>query len=100
MIELKGKPLTLGAKIFAAVIAIVGLVLKATAAPSLNIDDVLKVAGFIFLIFSPIDVSMWLEKICKVKGENSEYPDSSPRADSRRVGTGCCAEKQPREGRL
>jgi hypothetical protein len=61
--ELKGKPLTLGTKILAVVIVLVGLVMKATVAPDLNIDDVIKSAAFAVLVFSPIDVSLWLENI-------------------------------------
>jgi hypothetical protein len=58
MTELKGKPLSLGAKICGAVIALGSLILKATLLPTLDIDLSLKVAGFIVLIFSPIDLSL------------------------------------------
>jgi len=56
--ELKGKPLTLGAKIVAAGIAIGGLVLKAFWSPSLDIDAVIKTATFVALVFAPIDLSL------------------------------------------
>jgi hypothetical protein len=56
--ELKGKQLTLWAKVSGALIAVVGLGLKATIAPGLPIDDVLKVAGFVVVVFSTIDVSL------------------------------------------
>ena len=58
MIELKGKPLSLGAKILAAVIAVGALILKALVAPDLDIDAALKVAGFIVLIFGTVDLSL------------------------------------------
>ncbi len=61
--ELKGKPLSLGAKILGALIAVAGLALKATIAPDMPIDAVLKVAGFGVVIFASVDVSLWLEKI-------------------------------------
>ena len=56
--ELKGKPLTLGAKIIAAGIAIGGLVLKAFWSPSLDIDAVIKVSALLALLFAPIDLSI------------------------------------------
>jgi hypothetical protein len=57
--ELKGKPLSLGAKILGAVIAIGALVLKATISPALDIDAAIKVAAFVVLIFAPIDLSIF-----------------------------------------
>ncbi len=65
MSELKGKPLTLTAKVFGSVIAVVGLALKATVNPALDIDAVLKVAGFIVVVFAPVDLSLILEKVFK-----------------------------------
>lgn len=56
--ELKGKPLTLGAKIIAAMLAIGGLVVKAFWSPALDIDAVIKVAAFVALVFAPIDLSL------------------------------------------
>ncbi|OHD25600.1 MAG: hypothetical protein A2Y38_00275 [Spirochaetes bacterium GWB1_59_5] len=62
--ELKGKLLSLGAKILGALVVLGGLVLKAfNLTPALSIDDVIKTAAFVVLVFSPIDVSIWLEKI-------------------------------------
>lgn len=65
MSELKGKPLTLGAKVLGAAIAIGGLAVKATVNPGLDIDAVLKVAGFIVLIFAPVDLSLVLQNVFK-----------------------------------
>jgi hypothetical protein len=62
-IELKGKPLSLGAKIIGASIAAVSLVMKATVSPSLDIDAAIKVSAFVVLVFAPIDVSMWMRNI-------------------------------------
>jgi hypothetical protein len=61
--ELKGKPLSLGAKIVGAIIAVGALVLKATVSPGLDIDAAIKVAAFVVLVFAPIDVSMWMRNI-------------------------------------
>lgn len=61
--RLKGKQLTLGAKIAASIIVVLALGAKAfNLAPDLIIDDAIKVAAFIATIFAPVDVSMWLEK--------------------------------------
>lgn len=56
--ELKGKPLTLGAKIVSACLAIGGLALKAFWSPGLDIDAVIKVSAFVALVFAPIDLSL------------------------------------------
>ena len=63
--ELKGKPLTLAAKVLGSAVALAGLVLKATVSPELDIDAVLKVAGFIVLVFAPVDVSLVLQNLVK-----------------------------------
>ena len=65
--ELKGKQLSLGAKIIGALIALIGLGVKALWAPDLSYDDVLKAAAFVVLIFTPVDVSLWLENIFQKK---------------------------------
>jgi hypothetical protein len=62
-VELKEKPLSLGAKILGAIIAIGALVLKAALSPTLDIDAALKVAAFVVLVFVPIDVSMIMDNI-------------------------------------
>ncbi len=56
--ELKGKPLTLGAKVFSSVIVLAGLSAKIFWAPYLPFDDVIKAAGFIVLVFAPVDASL------------------------------------------
>lgn len=66
--ELKGKPLSLGAKILGAVIAIGALVLKATISPALDIDAAIKVAAFVVLVFAPIDISMVFRNIFEPLG--------------------------------
>jgi hypothetical protein len=61
--ELKGKPLSLGAKILGAVIAVLSLILKATVSPALDIDAALKVAAFVVIVFAPVDLSMVMGNI-------------------------------------
>jgi hypothetical protein len=61
--ELKGKPLSLGAKILGAVIAIGALLLKATVSPQLDIDAAIKTAAFVVVIFAPVDLSMVMGNI-------------------------------------
>jgi hypothetical protein len=57
-IELKGKPLSLGAKLLGCIIAVGSLVLKATISPGLDIDAAIKVAAFVVIVFAPVDLSM------------------------------------------
>jgi len=67
----KSKHLTNGAKIFAVVVTLVGLGLKASGVtPTLDMTDVLKVSGFIVLVFAPIDVSLMLQNIFKEKDQS------------------------------
>jgi hypothetical protein len=61
--ELKGKPLSLGAKILAVVIAVGALAVKAFLSPELDIDAALKVAGFCVVVFGTVDVSMIIGNI-------------------------------------
>jgi hypothetical protein len=56
--ELKGKPLSLGAKVLGAAIAVGSLALKATASPDLDMDAALKTAAFVVMVFAPVDLSM------------------------------------------
>jgi len=71
MKELKGKQLTLWAKIVGAAVAILSLSLKIVGlAPSLEIMDAIKVALFVVVIFSPIDLSLVLEKFTGGKNGN------------------------------
>jgi hypothetical protein len=62
-LELKGKPLSLGAKILGAVIAVGALALKATVSPQLDIDAAIKTAAFVVVIFAPVDLSMVMSNI-------------------------------------
>jgi hypothetical protein len=80
-VELKGKPLSLGAKIIGAFIAVTALVMKATISPLLDIDAAIKVAAFVVLVFAPIDVSMWMKNIFTPSARtNYAQPYAAPQA--------------------
>lgn len=57
-IELKGKPLSLGAKILGVIIAVGALILKALVSPELDVDAAIKVAAFVVIVFAPVDLSL------------------------------------------
>jgi hypothetical protein len=81
--ELKGKPLSLGAKIIGALIAVSALVMKATVSPTLDIDAAIKAAAFVVLVFAPIDVSMWMKNIftpAANAGSNYAQPPAAPQS--------------------
>jgi predicted phage tail protein len=59
-VELKGKPLSLGAKMLGSAIAVGSLALKATVSPELDMDAALKAAAFVVLVFAPVDASMMM----------------------------------------
>lgn len=61
--ELKGKPLSLISKSLAMLIAVGGLVLKATVMPDFDIDASLKTSMFVALVFSPVDASMVINNV-------------------------------------
>jgi hypothetical protein len=71
--ELKGKPLSLGAKILGAFIAVGALVLKGTISPELDIDAAIKVAAFVVVIFAPVDLSMVMSNIFSKGRETTIY---------------------------
>lgn len=75
--ELKGKPLSLGAKILGAVIAVGALILKATVSPALDIDAAIKTAAFVVVIFAPIDLSMVMGNIFGPLGNRTNRADTA-----------------------
>jgi xanthine/uracil permease len=91
VVELKGKPLSLGAKIIGAFIAVTALVMKATISPMLDIDAAIKVAAFVVLVFAPIDVSMWMKNIFTPTaraGTNYAQPYAAPQSSYAAMETG------------
>jgi predicted phage tail protein len=86
--ELKGKPLSLGAKILGAIIAVGALALKATISPALDIDAALKAAAFVVIVFAPVDVSMVMGNIfgplaAARKPSSEPFPADHPRSQWR-----------------
>lgn len=67
-VELKGKPLSLGAKILGVIIAVSALVIKAAFSPELDIDAAIKVAAFVVIVFAPVDLSIVFGNIFGTRG--------------------------------
>jgi uncharacterized membrane protein len=59
---MKGKELSLGSKVFGAVFVLVAWMLNAIFRWQIATWDIIQVGLFFGLIFSPVDVSLWLEK--------------------------------------
>lgn len=70
--ELKGKPLSLGAKLFGAAIAVGALAAKATISPALDIDAALKTAAFVVIVFAPVDLSIMFCNIFGTRARQAE----------------------------
>jgi hypothetical protein len=64
---MKGKTLSLTAKIIAGVFVIVMILLKSLGFVDIPVTDVISVGAFFALLFSPIDISIWLDKFSGVK---------------------------------
>lgn len=62
---MKGKELSLWSKVFAAVFVLVAFVLSAIFKWDVAAWDIVQVGIFLALVFSPVDVSLWLEKFGK-----------------------------------
>jgi hypothetical protein len=70
-VELKGKPLSLGAKILGVIIAVSALIMKAAFSPELDIDAAIKVAAFVVIVFAPVDLSIVFGNIFGTRGTRS-----------------------------
>jgi hypothetical protein len=65
--DLKGKQLSLMSKLLAGVLALVLSLLKGFGIIDLLMTDILLLGTFLALLFSPVDVSLWIENIKCVK---------------------------------
>lgn len=65
--DLKGKQLSLIAKIFAGVIVVVLSLAKGFTWVDLAMQDILLLGTFFALLFSPVDVSLWIENFKGIK---------------------------------
>ena len=63
--ELKGKQLSLGAKIAAVIFVLLCFAVMLTTKIVIPINDVIKIGTFIALVFSPVDISLWLSQYGK-----------------------------------
>lgn len=68
--RLKGKPISLTAKIVSIALVLLGLIAKMSFAPLIPFDDVLKAAGFMVLVCSPIDASLVIEALLGQKASS------------------------------
>ncbi len=57
----KGKFLSQWSKLFAILIVLVSWILKIIADAPIEMNDAIKVALFVALMFAPIDISIWIE---------------------------------------
>lgn len=62
---MKGKELSLFSKIFAGIFVVAAWVLTAVFGWDVATWDIIQVGIFMGLIFSPVDVSIWLDKFKK-----------------------------------
>lgn len=62
---MKGKELSLFSKILAGVFVVVAWILSAVFRWEVATWDIIQIGIFMALIFSPVDVSLWLEKFKK-----------------------------------
>lgn len=74
--ELKGKQLSLGAKLGAIFFVLLCFVVMIVCKVAIPIDDALKVGIFIALVFSPVDVSLWIEKFF-VRRDSDNLPQAN-----------------------
>jgi hypothetical protein len=74
--ELKGKQLSLWSKLGALLFLLVCFSLIVFAKIQFAVNDAIKVSIFIALLFSPVDVSLWLEKFSPgITYHNKTIPD-------------------------
>ena len=62
---MKGKQLSLVSKVFAGAFVLVAWVLSAVFGWDVETWDLIQIGIFFGLIFSPVDISLWLEKFRK-----------------------------------
>lgn len=59
--KLKGKQLSLSSKMLAVFIACTALFMEIITGVTIPMNDVIKVSLFVALVFSPVDISLWVE---------------------------------------
>ena len=77
--ELKGKTLSLLAKILAIAFVIACFIVSLVTRIPIPMDDTIKVAVFVALVFSPVDVSMWIQNFF---GTRKTIPDDGKDDDA------------------
>lgn len=77
--ELKGKQLSLGAKLAAVFFVVLCFVVMLVTKIVIPMNDVIKIGIFIALVFSPVDISLWLEKLPQYKMPHAMHQPSPAR---------------------
>ena len=72
--ELKGKQLSLGAKIAAVIFVLLCFVVMLFSQIEMPMTDVISVGIFIALVFSPVDISLWIENFMGKKYHRKTIP--------------------------
>jgi hypothetical protein len=80
---LKGKPLSLLSKLLAVFFVLLCFCVNVFTSFNIPMDDVIKVALFMALVFSPVDISLWMETFAGIRGKPvSPGDDAAPPADA------------------
>lgn len=59
--EFKGKTLSLLSKVLALAFVMVCFIVSVLTGVEIPVDDTIKVAVFVALVFGPVDVSLWIQ---------------------------------------
>jgi hypothetical protein len=81
---LKGKQLSLGSKILAVLFLFLCFAISIFTEIKISIDDAIKIALFMALVFSPVDISLWMETFSTILGQikiSSREANPPPDAD-------------------
>lgn len=74
--KLKGKQLSLFSKMLAVFITCTALFMEIITGVTIPMNDVIKVSLFVALVFSPVDISLWVETFFQsfATGRNKALP--------------------------
>ena len=74
---LKGKPLSLLSKLLALVFVLFCFCVNIFTDFKIPMNDVIKVAIFMALVFSPVDVSLWMEAFAGIRQRVENVPEEN-----------------------
>lgn len=75
---IKGKPLSLLSKLLALVFVLFCFCVNIFTSFKIPMNDVIKVAIFMALVFSPVDVSLWMEAFAGIRQKRWVTPCEDP----------------------